>query len=116
MPITNQELWDSCVKNNDDPYGGCCVKVASQVMKILDDEPGEFDIYKIICRADDETKAGGITGFMAGAVASMVSQCHSRGEEFRQKWNIDHQIQDEGEKANKSGDVLNPALLNIKLS
>lgn len=49
----------------------------------------------------------------AGCVASMVSKCHSRGEEFRKKWNIDNQIQTEGEKANKEGGVLNPALLTI---
>jgi hypothetical protein len=84
-------------------------------MKILDDEPGDFNTYKIICRADEEIKAGGITGFMAGCVASMVSQVHSRGEEFRKKWNKDNQIGEEGDKANESGGVLNPALLNVSI-
>jgi len=114
MPIIEQEKWDKHVKINDDPYGGACVRVAHRVMEILDEEPGEFDCHKIICRADDESKAGGITGFMAGCVASMVGQCHSRGEEFRRKWNIDQQIGDEGGKANKKGTTLNPALLFIK--
>ena len=41
----------------------------------------------------------------------MVSKCHSRGEEFRKKWNLDNQIGDEGEKANEGKGVLNPALL-----
>ena len=77
------------------------------------DEVDEFNPHDIICQADDETNTGGITGFMAWAVASIVSQCHSRGEEFRQKWNIDTQIQDEGEKANEGKGILNPALLNI---
>ena len=113
MPIIKQAEWDNQVKINDDPYGGACVKVAQRVMEILDEELGEFDCHKIICRADDESKAGGITGFMAGCVASMVSQCHSRGEEFRKQWNIDQQIGSEGEKANKEGAVLNPALLTI---
>ena len=114
MPVTKQKEWDEAVKINKDPYGKCCVDVARQVMKILDDELGEFDPHTIICRADDETKAGGITGFMAGCVASMVSQCHSRGEEFRRKWNKDNQIQDEGDKANENGGILNPAVLNIE--
>lgn len=43
----------------------------------------------------------------------MISKCHSRGEEFRKKWNHDNQISDEGDKANESGGVLNPALLKI---
>ena len=115
MPIIEKEKWKSYVENNQDDYGGCCVKVACQVMKILDKEQGDFDIHKIICRADDEINAGGITGFMAGAVVSMVSQCHSRGEEFRQKWNKDNQIGDEGDKANEGNGVSNPALLTIKV-
>ena len=113
MPITDQTKWDEWVKKNDDAYGKCCVDVARQVMKILDEEPQDFDTHEIICRADDEIEAGGITGFMAGAVASMVSACHSRGDEFRNQWNLDTQINNEGEKANKSGGVLNPALVNI---
>ncbi len=114
MPIIKQEKWDNVVTiNNDEPYGACCVNVARRVMEILDEEEGDFDTHSIICRADGETKAGGITGFMASMVASMVSQLHSRGEEFRKKWNIDNQIKDEGEKANKSGGTLNTAILNI---
>ena len=113
MPIIEIEKWNEQVKINDDPYGGACVKVARRVMEILDEEPGEFDCHKIICQADDTAGGGGITGYMAGCVASMVGQCHSRGEEFRHKWNIDQQIGTEGEEANKKGTVLNPALLTI---
>lgn len=113
MPIINQEAWDSCVKRNKDAYGKCCVDVAREVMAILDkDEP--FDVYKIVCSADDNIKTGGITGFMAGCVANMVSLCHSRGEEFRRQWNIKYQINNEGEEANKGKDVLNPALLSLE--
>lgn len=113
MSIVNQEAWDSWVKNNSDPYGKCCIDVTRQVMKLLDKEPGDFDCHDIICQADRDIEAGGITGFMAGAVASMVSKCHSRGEEFRRKWNLDTQIDDEGEKANELGGTLNPAILVI---
>lgn len=113
MPITDEKLWNSWVKANKDPYGKCCVDVARQVMEILDKEPGDFDGDDLINRADKEIKAGGITGFMAGCVAGMVSKAHSRGEEFRKKWNLSNQIGTEGEKANESGGVLNPALLTI---
>lgn len=114
MPIIKQEKWDVWVNSNKkEGYGSACVSVAKRVMEILDEEPGEFDCHKIICRADDDSKAGEITGFMAGCVAQMVSQCHSRGEEFRRKWNLDNQLHDEGEKANESGGILNPAILSI---
>ncbi|MEE9337253.1 MAG: hypothetical protein V3U87_04170 [Methylococcaceae bacterium] len=112
MKLKDKEAWGKAVEVNTDPYGKACVDVARKVMEILD-EGKEFDTHKIICQADDDIKMGGITGFMAGCVASMVSQCHARGEEFRRKWNSDNQFKDEGDKANESGGILNPALLNI---
>ena len=107
--ITNKKLWDSWVKVNKDPYGKCCVDVARETMKLLDDgEHKDFLPNKIICEADDNIKTGGITGFMAGCVASMVSQCHSRGKEFKKKWNESYGVKDE-----RKGTV-NPALITIK--
>ena len=84
MPITEEDGWDKTVANNQDPYGGACIKVARRVMEILDEEPGDFDVHAIICRADDEASAD-VAGFMAGYVASIVSHVHSRGDEFSLK-------------------------------
>lgn len=114
MPIIKEKKWTKWVEANTDPYGKCCVDVAREVMRLLDEDAGDFDTHEIICRADKNTTGGGITGFMSGCVASMVSEVHSRGEEFRRKWNKDNQIHDEGDKANDSGGVLNPALLSIR--
>lgn len=108
MPIIDQEGWDKCVANNDDPYGGCCVRVAREVMRILD-EGKPFDPHEIISTADRNIRAGGITGFMAGAVANMVSHAHSRGQEFREKWNAHYGVSEE--KA--AGGTVNPAILTI---
>lgn len=55
----------------------------------------------------------GLTGFQYGAAVSILSQCWEHGEELRRWHNLDIQIGDEGERANASGGVLNPALLNI---
>lgn len=113
MPIKDEKLWKSWEDSNKDPYGNACIQVAHRVMEILDTEPGPFDANKLILRADKEMKVGGITGFMAGAAASMISQCHSRGEEFRASWNHETQIGNEGDKATKRKQTLNPALLRI---
>jgi hypothetical protein len=59
--------------------------------------------------ADDE----GITGFMYGCAVSILSKVWQYGEDLRRWHNIDTQIGTEGEKANESGGVLNPALLSI---
>ena len=107
--ITDQKTWDEYTKNNQYPYGGCCVKIAGRVMEILDEDPSDFDTHEIICKAEEDVGEDGITGFMAGAIASMVSQCHSRGEEFRAKWNKDHGVE---ESEAKEGTV-NPAVITI---
>ena len=104
MPIINQEKWDNYVLKNTDDYGKACVDTARGVMEILDKEQ-DFECHEIICRADKEDD---LTGFMAGAVAQMVSQCHSRGEEFRKKWNKGYGVSEE-EKG-----IVNPAILTIK--
>lgn len=112
--MINEEKWNAWVENNKDPYGGACVKVARRVMELLDEDPTPLhngyhpDIHTahgLICKADDDTKAGGITGFMAGCVAQMVTECHERGEEFRKSHN-DEEYEGEG--------VQNHALLTIK--
>ena len=90
--IKNKEFWDTWVKNNQDPYGRCCVNVARRVMEILDEDstplhagyfPDLNTPHGIICKADEDVQAGGITGAMAGAVCAMVVSCHSRGDEFK---------------------------------
>ena len=106
MPIIDEKGWKECQEKNKDPYGNCCVKVAKRVMEILD-ENKNFDANHIINQANDDIEAGGITGFMAGAVAGIVSNCHSRGEEFRIKWNEQY-----GVSKDKKG-VVNPAILHV---
>jgi hypothetical protein len=59
--------------------------------------------------ADDE----GITGFMYGCAVGCLARAWVYGEALRRWHNKDTQIGTEGDKANASGGVLNPALLNI---
>lgn len=86
--LINPEIWQNAQDNNQDPYGGACVNVAHNVMKHLDTFEGDFNIgynpdmttpHGIICECDNQ---GGITGFMAGAVVSMVCGCHKLGWKF----------------------------------
>lgn len=91
MPIINQNDWSKWKSGNIDPYGKACVDVAEEVMLMLDVEleplvkgyhPTPNTAHSFICRADKNINAGGLSGFQAGAVCSMVKKCHSRGEEF----------------------------------
>lgn len=60
-------------------------------------------------------KGYGITGFMYGCAVSILSACWKHGEDLRRWHNLKTQIRDEGEKANESGGVLNPALSVCRL-
>jgi hypothetical protein len=55
----------------------------------------------------------GITGFMYGCAVSILSKVWIHGEQLRRWHNLKTQLRDEGEKANQTGGVLNPALLCI---
>jgi hypothetical protein len=55
----------------------------------------------------------GITGFMYGCVIAGLSKFWIHGEELRKWHNLDVQIHDEGEKANKEGCILNPTLMTV---
>jgi len=116
MPIIQKEKWNKCVEINKDSYGKCCVDVARRVMELLDEnneplKPGYHPNIRtphgLICKANKDIDKSSITGFMAGCVASMVSECHSRGEEFRKAWNTQYT------KEEKDG-VVNPAILTFK--
>ena len=111
--MKNQQAWDAWKKSNTSPYGNACIRVAERVMELLDSDPTPLhngyhpDIHTahgLICKADDDSKAGGITGFMAGCVAQMVTTCHERGDEFRKSHN--------GEEYSGPG-VVNHAILTI---
>jgi len=111
--MKNQKLWNNYEKKNTDAYGKACVDVARKVMEMLDKDstplkngyhPDLDTAHGLICKADKDIDAGGITGFMAGCVAEMVSSCHERGDEFRKSHNGDEY---EGEG------VLNHALITI---
>ena len=60
-----------------------------------------------------EADTDGITGFMYGCAVQALACFWIHGEELRHWHNLKTQIRNEGEKANKTGGVLNPALLKI---
>lgn len=75
--------------------------------------------YKLEAVADEcSDKADipcGISGFMYGCAVSCLAECWKHGEELRIWHNKKYQLKNEGEEANKSGGVLNPAILSIGL-
>lgn len=86
MPIGDCEKWGKLVDANKDPYGASCIAVARQAMRILDETTSELDPLEILMSAAEHAGTD-MGGYKARAVVEMVSQCHSRGQEFVRAWN-----------------------------
>lgn len=110
-----QEYQDWKAKNTDG-YGAGIFAYAESWAELME---ARIDAGEKIADVAEETSHNaepkGITGYMYGASVGVLSLCWEHGEELRQWHNLDAQIGDEGEKANKEGGVLNPALLNISI-
>ena len=114
LELSDAAGWQKFVDSNKDPYGACCVEYAAGWAKLMQLEMANGKAVKD-CAGETSYQLGflGITGFMYGCAVSMLSRCWKYGEELRRWHNIKTQVGNEGEKANESGGVLNPALLSI---
>lgn len=121
MRTLNQQKYDDWKAKNTDPYGARIFSYAEDLANLLEKEieiSGKSPEEVINTHADrfsHEADYDGITGFMYGAAISTLSACWIFGEPLRRWHNLKTQLGTEGEKANKEGGVLNPALLNINL-
>lgn len=106
-------------------YGYACCRFASEFATRMDQEmiadgvdqdvPAavakwiDAHAERISAEADNE----GITGFMYGRAVRMIVECWRHGEIFRRWHNKETQIGTEGDEANKSGGILNPAIIVV---
>lgn len=114
MKFKDEALWNKSLKNNTDPYGACGLRFSQRWAELMEAkmDAGE-KLGDIASVASHEADTEGITGFMYGCAVSILSTTWEHGEELRRWHNLDTQMKDEGEKANDSGGVLNPAVLKL---
>lgn len=106
--------WREFVEKNDDPYGGGVVRYAELWARVMEARIAAGDTVDGCARdASSVADTEGITGFMYGCAVGVLARCWVHGESLRQWHNLKTQIHDEGERANASGGVLNPAVLSI---
>ena len=115
IELRDAEAWAKCKANNEDPYGGRCVRYAEEWARLMQVRTANGETVaecadELSHLADDD----GITGFMYGAAVSMLAKCWKHGEELRRWNNRETQIGTEGDEMNESGGVLNPAVLNVR--
>ena len=107
--------WLKCVENNQDPYGDAVIRFCSEWATRMEAaiDAGET-IEQCIDNAGRAADDEGITTFMYGCAVKILSRVWLHGEKLRRHHNLSTQIHNEGEIANESGGVLNPALINIQ--
>lgn len=116
IELANEDGWQQFKDNNQDGYGGAVVTYAECWARLMQLELANGNNLEDVAEAtSQEADLEGITGFMYGAAVSILATCWKYGEQLRHWHNLDTQIGDEGEKANESGGVLNPALLTISV-
>ena len=114
IDLADAAAWQEGLKNNADPYGRGVYTFAERWARLMQLEIAQgHRIADIADRLVSEADIEGITGFMYGCAVSVLAHCWRHGEELRRWHNLTTQIGHEGEKANESGGVLNPALLNL---
>lgn len=97
---------------NDDPYGAGIFRYAERWADLMEAAIDEGqDIADCAKATSLEADTDGITGFMYGASVKILASCWEHGEALRRWHNLDVQIGNEGEAANREGGVLNPAVL-----
>jgi hypothetical protein len=117
MSVADRAAWDEFVAKNTDPYGAGVVKFAERWAKLMQVRMSDgAELKAIATQASRDADNEGITGFMYGCAVSTLAQTWAHGEELRRWHNLDCQFGTEGERANETGGVLNPALLSVAKS
>ena len=114
LELSDTESWAKGIANNTDGYGARVFRYAEEwgrlmQVRIASGETVAECAEELSRIADDD----GITGFMYGCAVGILAKCWKHGEELRRWHNKETQIGTEGDEANKSGGVLNPAVLIV---
>ena len=115
MTYSNEEYWNKKVAANAlEPYGSEIFRFAEQWARLMEGRIANGDTLEA-CAGETFhlilMTIENLTGFAYGRIVSILSQTWIHGEQLRCWYNLEIQMKNEGEKANKNSGVLNPALL-----
>ena len=116
IELTNVERWQEFKTVNSDGYGGAIITYSERWAQLMQFEMANGKNLEDVADAtSQEADIEGITGFMYGCAVSTLSQCWKYGEQLRRWHNIKTQLGSEGDKANESGSILNPAVMSVSI-
>ena len=117
MRLKDEKGWLETVQANQDSYGGAGVRYAWRWADMMESKIAQGESLEDIAEeTSHQADTEGITGFLYGCAVSILSQVWLHGEELRRWHNVSVQLRNEGDVANESGGVLNPALLILDKS
>lgn len=104
-----EKEWEEAkLKNSEDFYSKGVLDFTERWVDLMEKKVGQGSIIKDIFKdTSHEADTDGITGFMYGAAASMISYFWAYGDEFRTAYNADFGVGPE-----ETGTV-NPAVVTI---
>lgn len=116
MQFKDKEFYDKgFAAQEHEPYGERCYTYARDWADLMERHMAKGKkLQDVAEKCSHQADTDGITGFMYGTAVGILAKCWAHGEELRRWHNLKTQLGKEGEKANASGGVLNPALLKIK--
>lgn len=115
-PYLENEYSEYKEKNSHDDYSLGVITYTERWADLMESAINSgMKLEDVADNLSHEADTEGITGFMYGCAVSALAKFWVYGEQLRIWHNLDIQIGNEGEEANKSGGVLNPALLNISV-
>lgn len=108
-----EDDWAEAVSANaDSGYGASAIRYTERWARLMQVRIAAGATVESCAKdASHDAENEGITGFQHGCAVSLLADCWIHGEALRRWHNIDCQIGHEGEIANASGGVLNPAIL-----
>jgi len=121
MKIKDMGAWELWVQNSQDAYGAAIIRYVERWANLMEERmsyplPNSYllrsrELEEIAKQASRDADTEGITVFMYGAAVAVLATVWEHGEQLRRWHNLETQLRDEGEVANESGGVLNPAVL-----
>ena len=113
--LVDATRWQKFKNKNQDSYGGAVMSYAERWARLMQAEMASGkNLEDVADAASHEADVEGITGFMYGCAVSILAEVWIHGDRLRRWHNLKTQIGHEGEQANESGAVLNPALLSVR--
>jgi len=113
IELADEDGWQKIKENNKNVYGAAVVSYAERWARLMQLEMANGKCLEDVAEttSQEANLDEDITAFIYGCAVSMLAHCWKYGERLRRWHNLKYQIGNEGEKANESGSVLNPALL-----